>query len=420
MTLVQHWQFEEGAGSTAASSVGGAPLTLVNPDTFATGHDGDYAISGQAHATAQTPAAPVTLMGWVQPTSLPAVAPLFGWWADASTGTTGLALYAQRSDFGPAGVLQGDVRVNGSLVPVGGGSPLVVGEWTHVAITYDGSTARLFRDGAQVGQASASGTMNTYGAFNVYAGANIDEIRVYNTALTASEIVDAAGLGAPANQPPTVSAGVDRQVFVGTEVTLSGSASDTDGTIASSGWTQTAGPAVTLGGSGSTRTFTPASLGTYTFAFTATDDGGAAAADSVTITALAIPEPSNGNPASFGMIEKAVKSLIETNFPDHEVGGDLSYDGGDPYVFIAKVPGGTTDQTGGEWIVDVDVFAGSYGAAMRLALDIEALLVRGRHVTPVMRIDSTFQNETPSERPWDDETVFRVGATYTFTARRSG
>jgi hypothetical protein len=425
MTLIHHWTFEEGSGSTVTDSVGGIILSLTSPDSFVAGHDGDFALSGDAEVTGgiglATPASPFTLMAWAKPKTLSGShTPLVGWWGDATLFSTGAALFGQRSDYGPSGVFQGNLRAGGSLAAVGG-SALSIGTWVHLAVTYDGTTVRVFQDGVETGSSAKSGAIDSFDYFTIRASsADIDEVRIHDTALTAAEISSEMGPSEPVNQPPTANAGADRQTFVGTEVTLTGSGQDADGTIASYSWSQTAGPAVTLSGTGASRTFTPPSIGSYTFALSVTDDGGAVAADTVTITAVAIPEPSTGGPAPFGMIEKAVKSVIETNFPDDEVGGELSYAGGAPYVYIAKVPGGSTDQTSGEWTVDVDVFAESYGAAMRLSLDIEALLVRGRHVTPYMRIDNTYQDETPSERPWNDEAVFRVGGTYTFTARRSG
>ena len=126
----------------------------------------------------------------------------------------------------------------------------------------------------------------------------------------------------------------------------------------------------------------------------------------------------------FPLIELAVKELIEAKYPAAagKVGGDLSYRRGDAlYVFVGLVPGGgSTDNTTGQWTVDIDVLAPSYATAMTHALALEALLIPGRHSTSIMRLDSVFQNSAPSERPWDDESAYRIGSTYVFTARRSG
>lgn len=126
--------------------------------------------------------------------------------------------------------------------------------------------------------------------------------------------------------------------------------------------------------------------------------------------------------APFAMVEKAVQELIEAKYAPAagNTGGDLAYDGSSPlYVWIGLMTGSTTE-IDGSWVVDVDCFATSYGAAMRAALDLEAILLGRRHVTSTMRLDSSSQNESPVERPWDDENVYRVGATYVFTARRTG
>lgn len=125
----------------------------------------------------------------------------------------------------------------------------------------------------------------------------------------------------------------------------------------------------------------------------------------------------------FPMIERAMKALIETKYPeaDGKVIGDLSFTPGDGWaVWLGLVPGGGADAVEGEWIIDVDVFADSYTEAMGRSLMLETLLIGARHVTEVMRIDNVYQNETPVERPWNSEAVYRVGATYTVTARRSG
>lgn len=125
----------------------------------------------------------------------------------------------------------------------------------------------------------------------------------------------------------------------------------------------------------------------------------------------------------FPMVEKAVKELVEDVYPAAvgKVGGDLSYERGDGlYVWIGLIPTGGTTQIDGEWVLDIDVFGDSYATAMTHALALEALLVGPKHVTSVMRLDNCYQNVGPAERPWDDDSVYRIGATYVFTARRSG
>lgn len=126
---------------------------------------------------------------------------------------------------------------------------------------------------------------------------------------------------------------------------------------------------------------------------------------------------------AFPLVESAIKELIEDEMSGAtgNVGGDLAYDGTqDFYVWIGLIPGGVSDQIEGEWNVDIDVFGTNYAETVGRANQLEAILVGPRHVTSVMRIDNCYQNSGPAERPWDDDTVYRIGATYVFTARRSG
>lgn len=123
------------------------------------------------------------------------------------------------------------------------------------------------------------------------------------------------------------------------------------------------------------------------------------------------------------IVEKAIRELVEDKYApaDGHAGGAPSYEAGDDiYVWISRVPGGGSDEISGEWIVDIDCFAPTFGEAMTHANALEAIFLARMHSTSVMNLDRTRQNESPTERPWDDESVSRVGATYVFTARRSG
>jgi chitodextrinase len=77
------------------------------------------------------------------------------------------------------------------------GSPAPVGTWTHVASTYDGSTLKLYVNGALVASKPFTGNVGDsnnwrIGAYGGTAGdffdGLIDEVRIYDTALTAGQI----------------------------------------------------------------------------------------------------------------------------------------------------------------------------------------------------------------------------------------
>ena len=92
----------------------------------------------------------------------------------------------------------------------------------------------------------------------------------------------------PINTSPTVSAGGDQTVTSDNSVTLTGTATDSDGTVSAVSWAQTSGPTVTLS--------SPSSLSTnferpysgqavsLSFTLTATDNDGASVTDDVDIT----------------------------------------------------------------------------------------------------------------------------------------
>ncbi len=99
------------------------------------------------------------------------------------------------------------------------------------------------------------------------------------------------------NPPPTANAGSDQVVAPGSTVNLNGGGSaDSNGTIATYAWTQTAGTAVTLASaSTATPSFTaPATAGALTFQLTVTDNGGASNSDAVTVTVNGIPVTNAG------------------------------------------------------------------------------------------------------------------------------
>ena len=123
----------------------------------------------------------------------------------------------------------------------------------------DGSTMRLYLNGAQVGSVAKSGSISRgTGRVSVEIGRSpessnylrgaIDDVRIYSSALTPTEIAALAGTGRlrrwagtgvssnqPSNQPPTVSltAPASGSIFtIPASITLSATASDVDGTIA--------------------------------------------------------------------------------------------------------------------------------------------------------------------------------------------
>lgn len=96
----------------------------------------------------------------------------------------------------------------------------------------------------------------------------------------------------PANVAPTAHAGVDQSITLPTSTaTLSGTATDTDGSISAYSWTKISGPgsgAITSPNNNVTG-LTALVQGVYVFRLTATDDDGATGTDDITVTVNAEP-----------------------------------------------------------------------------------------------------------------------------------
>src|SRR5919197_1558180 len=133
----------------------------------------------------------MTLMAWVNPTALA------GSWRtvifkEGGAGSIDYSLYAAESTNKPVG----QVYVDGEQNALGTTS-LAPSTWTHLAVTYDGATLKLYVNGVVAGSKSVSGAITpTTGAPRI-GGNNIwsewfqgviDEVRVYNRALTQAEI----------------------------------------------------------------------------------------------------------------------------------------------------------------------------------------------------------------------------------------
>lgn len=139
----------------------------------------------------------VTLQAWVNPTALQDWDTIMlkqrGSIEDQS-----YSLYAHDGGAGGAPVPAGNIGQNGVHQNLRGTSSLGIGVWTHVAMTYDGTTMRLYIDGVEVSNRALTGPIsvdggplgiggNTAFAGEFFAGL-IDEVRIYNRALTAAEI----------------------------------------------------------------------------------------------------------------------------------------------------------------------------------------------------------------------------------------
>ena len=116
-----------------------------------------------------------------------------------STSQLAYALYANSAANQPVGSVFTTSAFNASGPPALGTST-----WTHLAMTWDGGTVRLYVDGALVATQASTGSLLTgTGALriggnsirNEFFSGVIDEVRVYDRALSAARIT--ADMAAP-------------------------------------------------------------------------------------------------------------------------------------------------------------------------------------------------------------------------------
>ncbi|MEO7992061.1 MAG: hypothetical protein ABI663_21090 [Chryseolinea sp.] len=147
-----------------------------------------------------------------------------------------------------------------------------------------------------------------------------------------------------ANTKPIADAGPDKPNQLTTDVvTLIGSATDSDGTIASYQWTKVSGPTAALSGeTTSVLTLSGLAVGTYVFSLTATDNQGATSDPDEVIVTVANPQV-GGNWLEFTATNAAGKSvgLYYDAQKSHAVQKHVR-DGGNNYLhFYLKTISGT-------------------------------------------------------------------------------
>jgi hypothetical protein len=205
--------FNEASGTTAVDGSGNNNNGTISGATRVTGQtgfggalqfNGSSSIVNIAHSASLALTNGMTLEAWVNPSANAGTSVNDGWRTVImkERSTTGLAygLYSNDGDSNPSRPA-GYIRNNGTDVEAANGPAVPIGVWTHLAVTYDGTTLRLYVNGVLRNSVSAPGGINASTAplriggntvFSVpgteYFAGLIDEVRIYNRALSAAEI----------------------------------------------------------------------------------------------------------------------------------------------------------------------------------------------------------------------------------------
>jgi hypothetical protein len=191
------WKFDEGVGTVAAdSSVEKRDGTFVDNPAWTSGKLGgallfdgvdDYVELNYGYIDELEVPQGVTVSGWV--TFRPGAT---GTWIRKPS-TTSLRIGLSSSQ---PGKTWASLPIDGARTRITGKTTLPPDTWHHVALTYDGSDMRLYVNGKE------DGVVNKSGRFVVGAGGGgsnfrigygfwdgaVDDVRIYNRALPASEI----------------------------------------------------------------------------------------------------------------------------------------------------------------------------------------------------------------------------------------
>ena len=385
--LVLALGFDETGGTTAFDHSGGNRNGVITGAVRATGKvggalqfDGLDDVVTVADSAALDLTTGMTLSAWVNPQA-------FNGWETIVLKERGAAamsygLYAQDGGVARGGVdaPAGVVRIGTADNAVQGLSPVAMNTWTHIATTYNGATQQIYVNGALVASRPQTGSIavgngalrvggNTSWPDEFFAGL-IDEVRVYNRALSATEVTTDMNLPPlPQPPPPANSAPVaQNDSFVTTTgaalsitaAQLLANDSDPDGdtlTVTSVATTTTAGG--TVSGAGPWTYTPPASFtGADSFSYTIGDGRGGSSTATVNVAV----NPAAGGPglvAAYSFNEGSGTAVTDASgngrngtirgaqFAIGKAGKALQFDGVDDWVTVADVTGSPLDLTTG-------------------------------------------------------------------------
>jgi hypothetical protein len=198
------YSFDAASGTTVADVTGrGNTLNLLNGTTWTTGHSGsalsfdgvnDVAVAAAYNSSLNLPGRSFTVSAWIyrrsnsgwqiivdKPYGVGHVSPYFDWSLHVENSTGRIVAFLG---------CEGAQRVSNSSAPLNA--------WTHVAITYDGSAIRHYLNGALDRTTSVTCSVSNTNSRPIRIGANgagsegfngrIDDVRIYNRPLSATEI----------------------------------------------------------------------------------------------------------------------------------------------------------------------------------------------------------------------------------------
>ncbi|WP_433216299.1 LamG-like jellyroll fold domain-containing protein [Microtetraspora malaysiensis] len=201
--LVAAYGMNEGSGATVADASGSGNTGTASATSWAAGKFGQALSFNGTSSWVTVKDSPslrltnkITMEAWVKPASIS------GWrtvlMKESGPDDGSYALYSSIST-GP-GVSGGpatDLLIDGYSDGADSLTKLAINTWSHIAGTYDGTSTKIYINGSLAGETTVSGNVATGAAplriggnnpFGDYFSGLIDEVRIYNTALTQGQI----------------------------------------------------------------------------------------------------------------------------------------------------------------------------------------------------------------------------------------
>jgi hypothetical protein len=195
--LVAAYAFDEGINNLVSDSSGSGNSGTISNAVWSTAgkygnalsFNGTNALVTISDSASLHLSTGMTLEAWVRPTAVASQ------WQDVIYKGPNDNYYLEATSSSSYPAMGGSF----ASTPLVGTSPLAANTWSHLAATYDGARMRLYVNGVEVSSRAQTGTIAPStgpltiggdGLYGQYFAGLIDEVRVYNRALTASEIHD--------------------------------------------------------------------------------------------------------------------------------------------------------------------------------------------------------------------------------------
>jgi hypothetical protein len=198
--LVGYWKFNEGSGGIAFDSSGNNNHgILVNGPTWVDGKYGKALSFDGVNEYVEVPQSSsldivdgVSIAAWIYPKALPALTLILTRWYDGTEPDRGIALCLIQGLYVRFGVIN---DANLFDVPFS----FEINKWYYLAATWNGSVSRVYVNGIEIGNRSTSGSFTNQDVnlgigcdinpFHAYFNGTIDNVMIYNRALTAEEVM---------------------------------------------------------------------------------------------------------------------------------------------------------------------------------------------------------------------------------------